>query len=87
MRPVQGRSRAHAARRYLARLGVPKSQIAVVTFGKERPLVGPGSKDDEAPNRRAEFVVATGSDEAGSSTDPDIGFRIRSGQGALPEWE
>ena len=82
-----GERRARAARRYLVRLGVPEAQLAVVTFGKERPLVGPGSKDDEAPNRRAEFVVVAGGGEAGSSTEPGLEFRIRAGQGPLPSWE
>lgn len=79
-----GERRATTAKRYLVRLGVHEAEIAVVTFGKEKPLVGHGTKNQEAANRRAEFVVTAGSDVADSSVDDGLQFRIRTGQGALP---
>jgi len=52
-----GEKRARAAMNYLVTLGVPASQLSIISFGKEKPA---DTGDDEtawAKNRRAEFVI------------------------------
>ncbi|WP_243372054.1 peptidoglycan-associated lipoprotein Pal [Geotalea sp. SG265] len=52
-----GENRAKAAMKYLISLGVPASQLSVISFGKERPA-DPGHDEAAwAKNRRAEFVI------------------------------
>jgi peptidoglycan-associated lipoprotein len=62
-----GQRRADAVRAYLLDLGVTEKQVAVVSFGEERPVVGEGGKDEEAPNRRVEFRVTVGGNKVSSS--------------------
>ena len=71
-----GQRRAEAVRTYLIDLGVNPKQVALISFGKEKVLVPAGTKEQEALNRRAEFVVATGSDEAISSDDPRLSVTV-----------
>ena len=58
-----GQSRAESVKTYLLNMGVLSSQLQVISFGEERPLTAEGSREVEAPNRRAEFFV-TVKDEA-----------------------
>jgi peptidoglycan-associated lipoprotein len=52
-----GENRAKAAMKYLVSLGVPASQLSVISFGKEKPA-DPGHDEAAwAKNRRAEFVI------------------------------
>lgn len=52
-----GEKRAKAAFDYLVTLGVPASQLSIISYGKERPL-DPGHDEAAwAKNRRADFVV------------------------------
>ncbi|MFA6149589.1 MAG: peptidoglycan-associated lipoprotein Pal [bacterium] len=52
-----GERRATAVMTYLASLGVPKSNLSTVSFGKEKPL-DPGHNEEAwAKNRRAHFVL------------------------------
>jgi peptidoglycan-associated lipoprotein len=62
-----GQRRAESARRYLLDMGVLPSQLEVISYGEERPIVGDLGKDDEAPNRRAEFLVIVGGGKVESS--------------------
>jgi peptidoglycan-associated lipoprotein len=52
-----GERRATAVMTYLVSLGVPKSALSTVSFGKEKPL-DPGHNEEAwAKNRRAHFVL------------------------------
>jgi peptidoglycan-associated lipoprotein len=52
-----GERRANAARTYLQKLGIDKSRISVISYGKERP-VDPGHDESAwARNRRDAFVT------------------------------
>lgn len=62
-----GQRRGDAVKTFLLDLGVSGQQLTVISYGEERPLVGDGDRDKEAPNRRAEFVVTAGSEKAASS--------------------
>ncbi len=62
-----GQRRGETAKTFLLDLGVSAKQLSVISYGEERPLVGDGDRDKEAPNRRAEFVVTAGSEKADSS--------------------
>jgi len=62
-----GQRRAESARRYLLDMGVSPDQLKVISYGEERPVVGDLGKADEAPNRRAEFLVIVGEGKAASS--------------------
>lgn len=53
-----GERRAEVVGRYLEDLGVHSGRLGRLSYGEERPVVGVGSVDDEAPNRRAEFTVS-----------------------------
>ncbi len=54
---VLGERRAQAVRRYLEDLGVPASQLQVVSYGKERPFCTDHANDCWQKNRRAHFLV------------------------------
>lgn len=54
---VLGERRAQAAKRYLVNLGVPASQIAIISYGKEKPFCLDHSQRCWQLNRRAHFVV------------------------------
>mgnify|MGYP002629444059 CR=1 FL=1 len=62
-----GQRRGDTVKGYLLDLGVPASQLSVISYGEERPLVDDMDRQKESPNRRAEFVVTAGSDKAASS--------------------
>ncbi len=52
-----GERRATAVKTYLVSLGIPKSALSTVSFGKEKPL-DPGHNEEAwAKNRRAHFVL------------------------------
>ena len=53
-----GERRAQVTREYLVQLGVGSGRLAVVTFGKERPLDPASNEAAWAKNRRAHFVVS-----------------------------
>ena len=50
-----GTKRAHAAKRYLTRLGISGGSIDTMSWGEERPTCGGHSEDCWWRNRRAEF--------------------------------
>lgn len=51
-----GERRATAVAKYLQALGVPASQIAIVSYGEEKPLVLGQGEENYAKNRRAVLV-------------------------------
>jgi len=52
-----GEKRANAAKAYLVSLGVDGSRIAVVSYGKERPVALGSDEGSWAQNRRAASVI------------------------------
>jgi len=52
-----GERRAKAVREYLASLGADKSQMSIISYGKEKPLDNSGTPEGDSKNRRANFVV------------------------------
>lgn len=56
-----GLRRANAAKDFLVNYGLEGSRFEVVSFGEERPLVEGSTESAFAQNRRAEFVVTSGS--------------------------
>jgi peptidoglycan-associated lipoprotein len=53
---VLGERRAQAAKQYLQDLGIPASQIQIMSYGKERPFCTEHSEDCWQSNRRAHFT-------------------------------
>ncbi|AMG29612.1 peptidoglycan-associated lipoprotein Pal [Grimontia hollisae] len=51
-----GERRANAVAKYLQALGVPSSQISIVSYGEEKPLVLGQGEDAYSKNRRAVLV-------------------------------
>jgi peptidoglycan-associated lipoprotein len=51
-----GERRAAAARDYLARLGVPKERVKIVSFGEEQPLAVGHDEQAWSQNRRDDFT-------------------------------
>ncbi len=51
-----GERRARAVKNYLVNLGVPSSQLNVISYGEERLLTEGDSESAHAQNRRANFV-------------------------------
>ena len=51
-----GERRANAVTKYLEALGVPASQISVVSYGEEKPLKLGHTNEDYQMNRRAVLV-------------------------------
>lgn len=51
-----GERRAEAVSKYLQALGVPASQLSIVSYGEEKPLVLGQSEEAYAKNRRAVLV-------------------------------
>lgn len=51
-----GERRAASARRYLVNLGLPESQMMIVSYGELRPLRRDNNEEAWAMNRRAEFA-------------------------------
>ncbi|GKS59249.1 hypothetical protein YTPLAS18_27760 [Nitrospira sp.] len=54
---VLGEKRAKAVRNYLVELGVPANQLAVVSYGKERPFCHERAESCYQQNRRGHLVV------------------------------
>ena len=52
-----GEKRAKAVREYLVALGVPSKRIAVVSFGKEKPVAFGHDESSWGKNRRGTFVI------------------------------
>jgi peptidoglycan-associated lipoprotein len=52
-----GQRRADAAMKYLVDLGVDRTRIAAISYGKERPLDPRQNEEAWAKNRRANFTV------------------------------
>lgn len=52
-----GERRAHAAKSYLAGLGVAEDRLATISYGKERPKVEGKDEASWLVNRRAEFKL------------------------------
>jgi len=52
-----GERRAHAAKSYLAGLGVAEDRLATISYGKERPKVQGKDEASWLVNRRAEFKL------------------------------
>lgn len=52
-----GERRARAAAEYLRHLGVDRSRLDTVSYGKERPLDPGHTEEAWAKNRRAQFVI------------------------------
>ncbi len=53
-----GEKRANAVREYLENLGVSRSRLSTVSFGKEKPAVSGNDEASWAKNRRVEIVPA-----------------------------
>lgn len=51
-----GERRANAAKAYLKSQGINESRLAIISYGKERPLESGDSEQAYAQNRRANFV-------------------------------
>jgi peptidoglycan-associated lipoprotein len=62
-----GQRRADSVFRYLSNYGVLNTQLKVISYGEERPMIAEGNQVNEAPNRRAEFLVMAGTSTAASS--------------------
>lgn len=54
---ILGESRAKSVKRYLENLGIPSTQLQVVSYGKERPFCREHNDSCWASNRRAHFVT------------------------------
>ena len=76
-----GQQRAESVHRFLLDLGVSAGKLTLISYGREKTVVAAGSKDSEAPNRRAEFVVVAGGTVAGSSTEePGVEVTLQIGE-------
>jgi peptidoglycan-associated lipoprotein len=51
-----GERRAQAVKAYMTSLGIPSSRLAIISYGKEKPIASGDSEADYAKNRRANFV-------------------------------
>jgi len=61
-----GESRAAAAKRYLVDHGIDASRIAILSYGKERPIATGDDDASRAMNRNDQFVILAGGDELGA---------------------
>ncbi len=52
-----GEKRANAARDYMLKLGINKSRVSVISYGKERPQDPGHTEDAWSKNRRAQLVI------------------------------
>jgi peptidoglycan-associated lipoprotein len=57
-----GQRRAVAAKRYLTEHGVSDSRIAIVSYGKERPISSGDNEAAWAQNRNDQFEITSGGD-------------------------
>jgi peptidoglycan-associated lipoprotein len=53
-----GERRARAAQQYLTALGIKPGRLAVVSYGKEKPVVQGDNEEAWSKNRRDEFVIS-----------------------------
>jgi peptidoglycan-associated lipoprotein len=53
-----GDRRAHAVQEFLSSMGIPGQQLAVVSYGKERPVCTDASESCWQRNRRAHLTAA-----------------------------
>jgi peptidoglycan-associated lipoprotein len=53
-----GDARAEAAKNYLAGVGIPAAQLAVVSYGKDKPVCDEHNEDCWQKNRRIHIVAA-----------------------------
>ena len=56
-----GERRACAVRDYLAALGIDRKRMGIVSYGESRPFAAGHDEGAWSQNRRAQFVVVTGS--------------------------
>ncbi len=54
-----GEKRAIVVKKYLLGLGISKTRLNVISYGKEKPLVKEDSEAAWAKNRRANFVIVS----------------------------
>lgn len=54
-----GEKRANAVKGYLEDLGISRSRISVISFGKEKPIDPATTEEAYAKNRRATFVITS----------------------------
>jgi peptidoglycan-associated lipoprotein len=54
-----GDKRAKAVKDYLVSLGIDRSRLTTISYGKERPVDFRQTEEARAKNRRAEFVIKT----------------------------
>jgi peptidoglycan-associated lipoprotein len=52
-----GQRRATSARKYLTDMGVSRSRISLISYGKEKPICGEQNETCWQKNRRDDFVV------------------------------
>lgn len=52
-----GQRRAKSAQKYLADLGVSAGRVALLSYGKEKPICGENTDECRQKNRRDDFVV------------------------------
>jgi peptidoglycan-associated lipoprotein len=53
-----GDRRAHAVQEFLSTMGIPGTQLAVVSYGKERPVCTDETESCWQKNRRAHLIAA-----------------------------
>jgi len=54
-----GQRRASSAKKYLTDLGISAKRIALISYGKEKPVCAESSEECWQKNRRDDFVVVT----------------------------
>ena len=52
-----GEKRATSAKKFLSSLGIDSNRIAVISFGKEKPIATGDTEEAYAKNRRDNFVI------------------------------
>jgi peptidoglycan-associated lipoprotein len=63
-----GERRADATRNYLTKMGIAKSRVSVISYGKERPADAGHDESAWAKNRRSSFVVLSPNTKKESTT-------------------
>jgi peptidoglycan-associated lipoprotein len=53
-----GDRRSHAAEEFLTNMGIPKAQLTVISYGKERPVCTEQTESCYQKNRRAHIIAA-----------------------------
>jgi peptidoglycan-associated lipoprotein len=57
-----GQRRAQAAKRYLTEHGIAETRIAIISYGKERPISSGANEAAWAQNRNDQFEITAGGD-------------------------